>query len=412
MSQVPAGPKGTRDFYPDDMAFRQHIFDSWHRTSRRYGFELFDGPTFEHLELFTRKSGAEIEKQLYTMVDKAERQLALRPEMTPTLARMVAARGDAIKKPIRWYSIPRVFRYEKMQRGREREFFQLNLDILGIDEVSADAELIAAATGMMQDLGFNHEDFSVLVSSRKLLEEYFLFCGVPSERLTDVYALLDRRGKIPPEQYEADLAALCGGGPALDKVRRVLDSRTLDDLAAVNDSLPSLGELRELFDLVQAYGLSDYVLFDIGIVRGLAYYTGIVFELFDKKKTLRAIAGGGRYDHLVQSYGGPATPAVGFAAGDVVLGELLKDKGLAPQPGGIEVTQRLRKAGVSAEFPLKRVAIARQMKLANAARARLVLFLGGDEYRQGQAKIKDMVSGGESTVPLDSVVDAVKRALQ
>jgi len=422
--QIPKAPKGTRDFYPEDMAFREFIFSSWQTTCQRYGFELFDAPMFEHLDLYTQKSGQEIEKQLYAFADKGGRQIALRPELTPSLARMVASKGTSLKRPVRWYSIPRLFRYERMQRGRLREFFQLNMDILGTADVTADAELMAASVAMMQELGLDHNDFSVLVSSRKLLEEFLEFCGVPSERNAGIYALLDRRHKLPAAEFDQELSSMLGDAVTARKVREVLEVKSLDDLAAIDDSLPSYHELRGLFALIDMYGLSDYVQFDIGIVRGLAYYTGIVFELFDRRRSLRAIAGGGRYDRLIQTYGGPSTPAVGFAAGDVVLGELLKDNGIVPPipprstvfvaafedgyPGqAIAVAQQLRAGGISAEYPLRNVSISRQLKLANDARARLVIFVGGDEARQGRARIKNMATGAEKTASLDALVAAV-----
>ncbi len=423
---VPSGPKGTRDFYPADMARRERVFASWHRTCRRYGFELFDAPMFEHLELYTQKSGEEIETQLYTFVDKGGRTMALRPELTPSLARMVASQGPSLKKPIRWYSIPRLFRYERMQRGRLREFFQLNMDILGVEDVTADAELIAASVAVMQDLGFDSADFSVLVSSRSLLEEYLLSAGVPQEQLAGIYALLDRKGKMDAAQFESDLGTHLGDVDRTARVLRILNAGSLDDLATISGTLASLQELRELFSLLDAYGMAEYAQFDLSIVRGLAYYTGIVFELFDKRRSLRAVAGGGRYDHLVQSYGGQPTPAVGFAAGDVVLGELLKEKFGTQEPpprcrafvvglddsypsAVIRVAQRLRAAGVAAEFPLKRASVGRQLKQANAARAPSVVFVGGDEGREGKVKIKDMRSGDERVVAMDEGLEMLKR---
>jgi histidyl-tRNA synthetase len=422
-----AAPKGTRDFYPEEMALRRHIFSSWRRTCRRYGFEEFDAPMFEQLELYTQKSGDEIEKQLYTFTDKGGRDMALRPELTPSLARMVAARGQALKRPVRWYSIPRLFRYEKMQRGRLREFFQLNMDILGIADQTADADLIAAVVGMMTDLGLDSTDFSVLVSSRDLLEQLFRSIGVPAERLGGVYQTLDKRHKVDSETFEAMLGETVGDRDLARRLLRTLHAETLDEAAAEAPEVPAAGRLRELLSLLSAYGMSDYVRFDIGIVRGLAYYTGTVFEVFDKQRSLRAIAGGGRYDRLVSLYGGPDTPAVGFAAGDVVLGELLKDKGVIPeiQPRStafvvrvgddigraIEVTQSLRNAGIGAEYSLKSVGIGKQLKQANAARATFVVFVGGEEEKAGQVKLKNMRSGDEQLVAVDNLVRTVTRQL-
>jgi histidyl-tRNA synthetase len=419
-TQIIQGPKGTRDFYPEDMSFLQHIFDSWHRSCRLYGFEQYEGPMFEHLDLYTQKSGAEIEKQLYSFEDKGGRQIALRPELTPTLARMVAAQGTNLKRPVRWYSISRLFRYERMQKGRLREFIQLNMDILGVEDVSADAELIAAAVDMMRQFGFDDSDFKARVSSRTLLEEMFLACGVGQDKLPTLYALLDKKGKIAPEEFERELSEAAGGGEICGKVKALFNCAGIDDVekfaASLGVNIGSIAQLKKLFSLIDAYGLKDYVVFDIGIVRGLAYYTGIVFELFDVRGNLRAIAGGGRYDKLVGLYGGPPTPAVGFAAGDVVLGELIKAKSLTPkkpprsdvfivsidsgaEAEAIETARRLRFAKISCEFPLKGgLNVGKQLKLADAAGSRYALFIGGDEAKSGQARLKDLATGSEELI--------------
>jgi histidyl-tRNA synthetase len=426
--QIPSSPKGTRDFYPDDMVWREHIFSSWESTCRLYGFEKYDGPMFEHLELFTKKSGDEIEKQLYAFADKAGRHVALRPEITPSLARMVAARGTSLKMPLRWYSIPTLFRYERMQKGRLREFAQLNMDILGVADVSADAELIAAAVAMMQALGFTHEDFSVRVSSRSLLEELFVSMGIAREKHAAVYAEFDKGAKAGPGEIHGELARLLGGKAAADKVLDVFAVGSLDELRNRNPGSQAVAPLVELFGLIDAYGLDDYVAFDLGIVRGLAYYTGIVFELFDKKRSLRSIAGGGRYDRLVGLYGGPDTPAVGFAAGDVVLAEMLKAKNVVvPRPPRSDVfvvsigeqtprkavimTQALRKAGVRTEFALREVGVGKQMKLAHNCRARLAVFVGGEEEKGRQVRIRDMDAGEEWLVSDGALVETVRDKL-
>jgi histidyl-tRNA synthetase len=430
-TQIIQGPKGTRDFYPEDMSFLQRIFDSWHRSCRLYGFEQYEGPMFEHLDLYTQKSGAEIEKQLYSFEDKGGRQLALRPELTPTLARMVAAVGTNLKRPVRWYSISRLFRYERMQKGRLREFIQLNMDILGVEDVSADAELIAAAIDMMRAFGFDENDFKARVSSRTLLEEMFLACGVERERLPGLYTLLDKKNKITPEEFERELSETVGDWEVCDRVKALFNCAGLDDVEkfAASVGVPaepgppvstrqtgSIAKLKKLFSLIDAYGLKDYVVFDIGIVRGLAYYTGIVFELFDIRGGLRAIAGGGRYDKLVELYGGPPTPAAGFAAGDVVLGELIKAKSLTPertprsdifivsidgdtQAETIKTAQRLRATNISCEFSLKDgMNVGKQLKTADAAGSKYALFIGGNEAKSGQMRLKDLTNGNEELI--------------
>jgi histidyl-tRNA synthetase len=415
------GPKGTRDFFPEDMALQQFIFSSWEKNSRRYGFEAYEGPAFEHLDLYAKKSGEEIEEQLYVFKDKKGRDLALRPEMTPTLARMVASRGNNLKLPLRWYSIPRLFRYEKMQKGRLREFFQLNMDIIGIAEENADAELIAAAIDMMRSLGFNANDFKVRISSRALLDELFISCGCAKEQCSKLYPLLDRKGKVPPEEIYRSLAEVITERTILCKIEKILDSQTLDDISRLGGTLPSFKTLKSLFETIELYGFSEYVNFDIGIVRGLAYYTGIVFEVFDSAKSMRAVAGGGRYDNLIEHYGGPSLPAAGFAAGDVVLAELMKEKGINPSPAErsfcfitvlegtdprevITLAQELRTAGIPCEFSLKNSSLNKQMKIANAARSPYVLFSGSHEASHDMVRIKDMSNGEEMLVPRNEII--------
>jgi histidyl-tRNA synthetase len=421
---VPSGPKGTRDFYPEDMAFQQHVFSTWKNTCERYGFELYDAPMFESLELYTQKSGDEIEHQLYTFEDKGGRMMALRPELTPSLARMVASKGSALKRPIRWFSIPRLFRYERMQKGRLREFYQLNMDILGVETVDADAELIAAVVGMMTDLGFNASDFKVRISSRTLLEELFTAAGLSKDKFGLIYALLDKKNKISDDEYLNELEKTISDTSVRNKILSVFQATTIDEIITIVGKTHATEDLLQLFIYLDNYGISEYCVFDIGIVRGLAYYTGIVFEVFDIKKSMRAIAGGGRYDKLVELYGGPTTPAVGFAAGDVVLGDLLKEKGLTPplsprskvfivsfddikKSEVISIAQAIRSKGVSCEFSLKDSAFGKQLKNANAARSLFTVFLGGDEGKKGEVRIKNMVSGSEQNVKYDQLVDVI-----
>ena len=425
--QVPAGPKGTRDFYPDDMALREAIFSSWRSTCGRYGFEQFDAPMFEHLDLYTQKSGDEIEKQLYVFQDKAGRSLALRPELTPSLARMVAAKGNNLKRPVRWFSIPRLFRYEKMQKGRLREFFQLNMDILGVAEATADAELIAASVDMMRDLGFTARDFGVHVSSRALMEQLFLALGVPAEKLPSLYGVLDKRNKISKEEFNAELAAAVSPAASPSAVAEALSVTSLADLEKVGGPLPAAGELQQLFSYLGTYGMDEFVSFDIGVVRGLAYYTGIVFELFDAARSLRAIAGGGRYDKLVKLYGGPDTPAVGFAAGDVVLGEMLLEKQFTAgnrrstvflisldehhPENAIRTATLIRHAGISCEFSLRKTGVGKQMEQANAARSLFAVFVGGEEEQSGSVRVRNMKSGEEDLIDRRELVSRLAKLL-
>jgi histidyl-tRNA synthetase len=335
---------------------------------------------------------------------------------------MAAARGTDLKKPVRWYSISRLFRYERMQKGRLREFVQLNMDILGVDEATADAELIAAAVGMMRDLGFDQNDFKARISSRTLLEELFLRCGVERGQLKGLYGLLDKKNKMPEDDFSKELEGIISDVDTRGGVKGLFDCKTLSDVEAYTGGdgvINSLVQLKKLFSLLDTYGLSDYIVFDIGIVRGLAYYTGTVFELFDVSGGMRAIAGGGRYDDLVKLYGGPPTPAVGFAAGDVVLGELIRPKGIAPPLPNrsdvfivsidenmysdvIKTAQRLRSSGISCEFSLKENQnITKQLKSADAANAKYALFIGGDEAKSGKMRLKNLADGSETLIDAD-----------
>ena len=425
---VPSGPKGTRDFYPEEMAFQQYIFSKWQKTCERYGFESYDAPMFENLEIYTQKSGNEIENQLYTFEDKGGRKMALRPELTPSLARMVAAKGSALKRPIRWYSIPRLFRYERMQKGRLREFYQLNMDILGVETINADAELIAAVIGMMTDLGFVATDFKVRVSSRTLLEELFTSVGLSKDCFSGLYALLDKKNKISHDEYSKEMELVIADSSVREKIVNIFNATSLDEVINLAGKTPAAEDLFQLFSLLKHYGFSEYVVFDIGIVRGLAYYTGIVFEVFDMKKSMRAIAGGGRYDKLVELYGGISTPAVGFAAGDVVLGDLLKEKGLTPplpprskvfivsfedvqKSEVISLAQEIRSIGISCEFTLKDGGLGKQLKNANAARCLYAVFIGGDEGVKGDVRIKNMISGSEEIVKRTEVKEFLSKVL-
>lgn len=421
-------PKGTRDFFPADMRLQNHLFDGWRTVCRAFGYEEYEGPTFEHLELYVGKSGPEIVEQLYHFRDKGDRALALRPELTPTLARMVNAKGPSLRKPLKWFSIPRLFRYERAQRGRLREFFQLNMDIVGCDTVAGEADLIAAVIEMLRAFGLTAGDFAVRVSSRALLSEFLDRQGVPADAKAGVYAALDKRAKIGEDAFRQLLDEQGAAGVAAD-LERFFRCRSLDDLAEVFPAptpgeAAALSDLRALFDLLDAQGLADFVVIDTSVVRGLAYYTGIVFEVFDKGVGLRALAGGGHYDDLMASLGGAAVPAVGFGMGDVVLAELLKERGLLPQgrpgvdyyladlaavPGGLPhagllaLAQRLRARGRTVSYALKGGKFKKQMEEANEAGAKRVLFFGSDRAPAGSYEVKDLTTG-EQTVAAEGAL--------
>ena len=417
---------GFRDFYPDDLAVRAHIFATWREVARRYGFQEYDGPPLEPLELYIEKSGPEIVQQLYNFTDKGGREVALRPEMTPTLARMAGARAGGLRKPIKWFSLPQLFRYERQQRGRLREHFQLNLDILGEEDVSADAELLAAAIDILRAFGLGGQDFVARVSDRRLLRALLLHAGIAEERLTLVYNIVDKLERDPRDVIVKRLTDEAGASPEVaDAVLAIFQHRDFDAVSAAYGQTegvaPEIERMAGYFAQLRAMGLGDYVRFDLSIVRGLAYYTGIVFELFDARGELRAICGGGRYDNLLKTIGGTDLPALGFGMGDVVLRELLSDRGLLPSTAHavdyylvsvtpeqrealLSLAHGLRDAGWSVEYGLKQQGVGKQFKNASAVGARRVVTLGPDEVAQGIAAVKDFASGEERRVPISELL--------
>jgi histidyl-tRNA synthetase len=323
---------GFRDFYPQELSERAFIMATWREVARRYAFVEYDGPPLEPLELYTRKSGDEIVGQLYNFVDKGGREVALRPEMTPTVARMVAARANALRKPVRWFSMPQLFRYERQQKGRLREHFQLNLDLFGAADVAADAELVACAVDIMRAFGLGSQDVVVRVSDRRILQAYLESLGVPADAVPGVYGVIDKLERQPAAVSAEKLASLGVPGDAIDRIVTIADVG-FDEISsrlAGTAAAPVVQEFGDFLRFVPALlgGDESWLRLDLSIVRGLAYYTGIVFELFDRSGEFRAICGGGRYDTLLQSLGGTDLPALGFGMGDVVLGELLRAKGL------------------------------------------------------------------------------------
>jgi len=418
-------PRGTRDFYPDAMRVRSWLFGHFREVARRFGYEEVDAPVLEHAELFIRKAGEEIVEQLYHFT-LHDRHLALRPELTPSLARMVIARQGELALPLRWFSIPQCWRYERMTRGRRREHYQWNMDVWGVPGVEAEAELVAAVFALLARLGLARGDVRVRVSSRALLESLARGSDLVGERFGALCVAVDKLGKIGAEAVAAQLTDPAGpvrlGAAEADAllgflgVRELAEARRRLPAAAA----PALAALDALFEGLDAYGVADRVVFDASIVRGLAYYTGVVFEAFDAAGDLRAICGGGRYDRLVESLGGRPLPAAGFGFGDAVIGELLAEKGLLPTlPRGLDdvvvavaggddggarraavrYASRLRAEGRSVELaldvPLKRAL--RSADRSGAARAHLI---GPDELARGAVRVKDLATGSERDEPL------------
>lgn len=426
--------QGFRDFFPEELARRNYLFGIWRRVARSYGFSEYDGPPLEELELYTRKSGDEIVGQLYNFVDKGDREVALRPEMTPTLARMMAARASQLPKPIKWFSIPQVFRYERKQRGRLREHFQLNMDIIGASDVEADAELLSAVLDVLRALGLVEKDVVARVNDRRLVAAALTGLDVPKERLPAVYGAIDKFRKVPeltfrdllsesgvpPDRIE-ELEGLCSG-----KIS-VFDWFRSGPRKAPAEAVRALNELGRYLELFGDAGLGGFVEVDFSIVRGLAYYTGIVFEVYDRGGELRAVCGGGRYDNLIASLGGPDLPALGFGMGDVVLTELLKERKLLPKapprvlavviPVGGDlataarsVVRALRQAGIPAESPYAPAGVGKDLKAADQAGARFAVIVGPDEWAAKEVKLKDLRAGKEERMSLDRALEAVRQA--
>jgi histidyl-tRNA synthetase len=411
---------GFRDFHPDDLALRSHIFRTWREVAARYGFEEYDGPPLEPLELYTSKSGAEIVGQLYSFTDKGGREVTLRPEMTPTLARMVAAHANGLRKPIRWFSIPQLFRYERQQRGRLREHFQLNCDLIGEAGPVADAEIIALAIDVMRAFGLGDQDVRVRLSDRRLLGALLGAGGVAEARLEDAYHAIDKSERVPREELAAQLSA---AGLGTGAIARVFEIASLRGWPAVQAAAAASGvgadvsePLSRTLAALEAMGLASFVDVDLTIVRGLDYYTGTVFELFDAKRSLRAICGGGRYDTLLESLGGVDLPALGFGMGDVVLAELLRERGLVPAPAGaidvfvagittddephvLALAHELRDAGFRCEFAFGTQGLGKQLKVADARGAHRVVVVGPDERARGEVIVKDLSGKTQRAIP-------------
>jgi histidyl-tRNA synthetase len=423
---------GFREFYPDALARRDHVFRLWRRTANTFGFQEYDAPVLEPLDLYRTKSGDEIEQQLFSFTDKGGREVALRPEMTPTVCRLVGAKAASLKRPIKWFSIAEFYRYERMQKGRGRCFFQFNADIFGEPGPEAETELIALLVQCLCAFGLTEQDFLVRLSDRNLWFYYLEALGLDEPRIRAVLGAVDKYEKIGDEAFKSYAEQF---GPLDAAVRaQVLAFLQIKSLAVLEQTLAPLGdaklaarlvEWRKLLGNLEAMGLGRFVEVDLGVVRGLAYYTGFVFEAFDRKGELRALAGGGRYDNLVGKLGLAELPAVGFAIGDMTFALLLEQRGLMPdfvqapdifcvlggepeRRAAFADIQALRAAGWRVEYPFKDLAFGKQFKAATESGARLALIYGGDELAKGVVKFRDLAQRSEREVPRADVLAAVR----
>jgi histidyl-tRNA synthetase len=419
---------GFREFYPDACARRNHVFGRWRYVARAFNFLEYDAPVLEPLELYIEKSGEEIVGQLFNFEDRGGRAVALRPEMTPSLARLIGAKANSLKRPIKWFNIGEHYRYERPQKGRLRAFYQFNVDIFGEPGPSADAELIALLAQSLQSFGLGRTDFKIRLSDRDLWLLILAAEGLDAAGSAEVLGIIDKLERTERAKTIEKLSSVFGrdAGAFLTKIEEVICIRDFDALKVYIEKLPLEGDLTEqanarlqdwsqLMDHLTASGVADFIRIDLGIVRGLAYYTGFVFEAFEASGEGRALAGGGRYDALVKKLGGPDMPAVGFAMGDVTLVDLLESKSLmldylqcpqfiaiiggeAERGAALADAAQLRSLGYQVEYPLKNQGFGKQFKAANQSGARFALIYGSEELEKGVVKVRDLATGNESEI--------------
>jgi len=412
--------KGTRDFYPPEMGVRNWIIDGWKKVSLRNGFEEYDGPIFEHLKMYRIKSGDEIVEQLFSFKDRGGRDLAIRPEITPTLARMVNQKINTLPRPIKWFSVPRLCRAEKPQKGRLREFFQWNIDIIGIDDVLADAEIIFTTVDYLRQVGLRPKDVRVKISSRKLLAAFLKSLGISQNNLDFLYPVLDKKSRVPEDAFKQMLTALVDDSSTVGAIIEFISSESLtqleEQLKLPDDKISSYDEIKNLFAILDNMGILQFCEFDASIIRGLAYYTGIIFEVHDAEGKLRSLCGGGRFDNLLKDFGGPDIPATGMGMGQSVLEILLSEKGLLEKQVPekrldffvtsadktyteqvYEITAELRHRKFSTNFSYKRGKLSKALKEASSQNAKKCIKIG-EEYKQNKLVIKDMDTGTQQLI--------------
>ncbi len=426
--------KGTRDFYPPDMARRNWIIDGWKKVSVRNGFEEYDGPIFEYLKMFQIKSGDEIVEQLFSFQDRGGRDLALRPEITPTLARMVNQQINSLPKPIKWFSVPRLFRAERPQKGRLREFFQWNIDIIGVEnelgKCLADAEIIFTTVDYLREIGLTSKDIKVKISSRKMLAALLQSIGIAEDELEPLYAVLDKRSKLSQEAFEETVNKQVSDLNTARKILQFMEMDVVYKIASMVDPNSELDaaikELEDLLEWLGRMGVGNYCEFDPSIVRGLAYYTGVVFEVHDVVGDLRAICGGGRYDNLLHDFGGPPISATGMGMGDRVLEIILEEKGKLDKQVpkkqldffvtciGVfgneawQIVEKLRSMKYSVNFSYKMGGISRQLKEASARNAKECIIIGYEELKENKVTVRDMETGDQKLMDYDEFWSRLK----
>ncbi|XP_021746801.1 histidine--tRNA ligase, chloroplastic/mitochondrial-like [Chenopodium quinoa] len=414
-------PKGTRDFPPEDMRLRSWLFQNFREVSHLFGFEEVDFPVLESEALFIRKAGEEIRDQLYCFEDRGNRRVALRPELTPSLARLVLQKGKSASLPLKWFAIGQCWRYERMTRGRRREHYQWNMDIIGVPEVMAEAELISAIVTFFKRLGITEADVGFKVSSRKVLQEVLRCYNLPEELFGRVCIVIDKLEKIPLDEIKKELKSI---GMSDEAIKELLEVLSIKSLTKLEEKLGTSGqvvcEVKQLFAVAEKFGYSKWIQFDASIVRGLAYYTGIVFEGFDRKGKLRAICGGGRYDRLLSTFGGDDVPACGFGFGDAVIMELLKEKSLLPEIGlevnniicsldpdlqGVAalVASTLRGKGQSVDLVLESKPMKWVFKRAARINAQRLILIGKSEWERSTVAVKILSTGEQYEVKLDEL---------
>jgi histidyl-tRNA synthetase len=407
MKNIVPAVKGTRDFYPQDMAIRTWLLSKVRKVSEQYGYEEYEGPFLERIDLYAAKSGDElVNQQSYVFQDRGGDQITLRPELTPTLARMVAQRQRELTYPLRWWSFGPFWRYERPQKGRTREFFQWNIDLIGVNTPEADAEMIAIAVSLFREVGLGADVVRIAVNSRRLMDSQLAALGVDASMKKTVFRVIDRRDKMPEPEWKEYAA---GTGLTAEQVEGILRLQKDSSLWEQSD------DLRRVFNILEKMGMRDYVEFDPEVIRGLDYYTGVVFEA-QARSGGRAIFGGGHYDNLVGAVGGDPLPGVGFAMGDVMISVILKENGLIPEgklvPADIFITAfddnglpdsfalgaELRSAGLKVVVQPEAARLQKQLKLADQLGVRFALIAGPDERALGQVTVKDLRQGVQQTM--------------